>query len=140
MMDQHDHRRLDDGLARIFGIQPDQAGVNLDAIRAKAAANLAAYGRLLAELFDKQSISVPPPVHLQWWQEGSRIRVAGEHADRQRIEVLLNGDGELVEEFKELELLHEIVRSTEMAGSKDDAELHFNIGITSSGPVAFFTA
>lgn len=140
MIDQQDHRRLDDGLARIFGIGPDQAGVHLDAIRAKAATNLGAYGRLLADLFSRQAIPVPPPVHLQWWQEGSRIRVAGDHADRERIEILLNGDGELVEEFKELELLHEIVRSTELAGQADVVEHHFNIGITSSGPVAFFTA
>jgi hypothetical protein len=36
--------------------------------------------------------------------------------------------------------LHEIVRSTEMAGRHEDSEQHFNIGITSSGPIAFFTA
>ena len=131
--------RLDDGLARIFGISPDQAGLQLDAIRGKAASNLAAYGKLLAELLDGQSIPVPPPVHLQWWHEGSRIQVVGDHPDRERIEVLLNGDGELVEEFKELELLHEIVRNTELAGASTTDGQHFNIGITSSGPLAFFT-
>ncbi|WP_374353677.1 hypothetical protein [Chitinimonas sp.] len=140
MIDQVDHRKLDDGLARIFGIGPQEAGVNLDAIRAKAASNLAAYGKLLAELFARHAIELPPAVHLQWWPEGSRIRVAGEHASKERIEVMLNGDGELVEEFKELELLHEIVRSTELAGVDDGSEQHFNIGITSSGPIAFFSA
>ncbi len=131
--------RLDEGLARIFGIATDQAGVQLEAIRSKAAANLAAYGKLIAEMFDKQSVPVPPPVHLQWWHEGSRIQVVGSHPDRERIEVLLNGDGELVEEFKELELLHEIVRNTELAGEGTTQGQHFNIGITSTGPLAFYT-
>ncbi|MBL8508755.1 hypothetical protein [Chitinimonas sp. JJ19] len=131
--------RLDEGLARIFGIATDQAGVQLEAIRSKAAANLAAYGKLIAEMFDKQSVPVPPPVHLQWWHEGSRIQVVGSHPDRERIEVLLNGDGEMVEEFKELELLHEIVRNTELAGEGTTQGQHFNIGITSTGPLAFYT-
>ncbi|GLR13119.1 hypothetical protein GCM10007907_19090 [Chitinimonas prasina] len=131
--------RLDEGLARIFGIATDQAGVQLEAIRSKAAANLAAYGKLIAEMFDKQSVPVPPPVHLQWWPEGSRIQVVGSHPDRERIEVLLNGDGEIVEEFKELELLHEIVRNTELAGEGTTQGQHFNIGITSTGPLAFYT-
>jgi len=131
--------RLDEGLARIFGIASDQAGVQLEAIRSKAAANLAAYGKLIAEMFDKQSVPVPPPVHLQWWHEGSRIQVVGSHPDRERIEVLLNGDGEMVEEFKELELLHEIVRNTELAGEGTTQGQHFNIGITSTGPLAFYT-
>ncbi|QNM98750.1 hypothetical protein [Chitinimonas koreensis] len=131
--------RLDAGLARIFGIAPDEAGVNLDAIRTRAANNLAAFGKLVAELFQRQSVPVPPPVHLQWWEEGSRIKVVGSHPDLERIEVLLNGDGELVEEFKELELLHEIVRNTEFAGQEEIAGQHFNIGVTSSGPVAFYT-
>ncbi|WP_269531905.1 hypothetical protein [Chitinimonas sp. BJYL2] len=131
--------RLDDGLARIFGITADQAGVNLDAIRAKAAGNLAAYGKLISALFDSQSIPIPPPVHLQWWEEGSRIHVVADHPDRERIEILLNGDGELVEEFKELELLHEIVRNAELAGAATTEGQHFNIGVTSSGLVAFYT-
>lgn len=139
-IENEEHRRLDEGLARIFGIGPNEVGLNLDAIRAKAASNLAAYGKHLASLLESQSVPIPPPVHLQWWPEGSRIRVAGEHTDRERIEVILNGDGELVEEFKELELLHEIVRSTELAGQPDLGESHFNVGLTSTGPVAFFTA
>lgn len=131
--------RLDEGLARIFGISADQAGVQLDAIRSKAAANLAVYGRLIADLFANQAVPVPPPIHLQWWSDGSRIQVVGSHPDRERIEVMLNGNGELVEEFKELELLHEIVRNAELAGQGTTHGQHFNIGITSSGPLAFFT-
>ncbi|MBV8466621.1 MAG: hypothetical protein JO218_11825 [Burkholderiales bacterium] len=138
-MDGNSQSRLDSGLARIFGIEPNKAGVHLDKIRAKAATNLAAYGRLLADLFARQSVPVPPPVHLQWWAEGSRICVVGGHPEKDRIEIILNGDGEIVEEFKELELLHEIVRSTETAGKPETGGQHFNIGLTSSGPIAFFT-
>ncbi|QDQ25112.1 hypothetical protein FNU76_01375 [Chitinimonas arctica] len=131
--------RLDEGLARIFGISSDMAGVQLDAIRGKAAANLANYGKSLATLLEGQAVPVPPPVQLQWWSEGSRIQVVGSHPDRERIEILLNGDGELVEEFKELELLHEIVRNTELAGQGTTCGQHFNIGLTSTGPLAFYT-
>ncbi|WP_184195914.1 hypothetical protein [Chitinimonas taiwanensis] len=138
-MDAVKDSRLDQGLARIFGIAPDKAGVNLDAIRAKAAANLAAYGKVLADLFERQAVPVPPPVQLQWWGEGSRIKVVGSHPDRERIEVLLNGDGELVEEFKELELLHEIVRNTEQPDQAGKLDQHFNIGLTSTGILVFYT-
>ncbi|MBV8658871.1 MAG: hypothetical protein JO142_13685 [Burkholderiales bacterium] len=139
MADGNDQNRLDKGLVRLFGVEPGEAGVHLDAIRTKAAGNLAAYGKVLAELFAKQTTPIAPPVHLQWWPEGSRIRVIGEHKDRERIEVVLNGDGDIVEEFKELELLHEIVRSTESIGQSAPSGQYFNIGITSSGPIAFFS-
>ncbi|MGQ5522125.1 hypothetical protein ACUHMQ_02570 [Chitinimonas sp. PSY-7] len=138
-MDAVKDSRLDEGLARIFGIAPDKAGVHLDAIRTKAAVSLAAYGKLLAELFARQKLPVPPPVQLQWWGEGSRIKVVGNHPDKLRIEVLLNGDGDLVEEFKELELLHEIVRNAEQMGQLTSPNQHFNLGITSTGPLAFYT-
>ncbi|PHV11201.1 hypothetical protein [Chitinimonas sp. BJB300] len=138
-MDAVKESRLDEGLARIFGIAPDKAGVNLDAIRTKAAVSLAAYGKLLAELFARQKLPVPPPVQLQWWGEGSRIQVIGNHPDKLRIEVLLNGDGELVEAFKELELLHEIMRNAEQGSQFTDLSQHFNLGITSTGPLAFYT-
>lgn len=133
------NEQLDQGLAKIFGIKPDQAGVNLDSIRQRAAISLDKYGRLIAEAFSRQSVPVPPPVHLQWWAEGSRIQVVNAHPDRELIEIILNGNGELVEEFKELELLHEIVRNTELAGAGTTANQHFSIGITSSGPIAFFS-
>ncbi|MBV8635139.1 MAG: hypothetical protein JO002_11650 [Burkholderiaceae bacterium] len=139
MADGNDQNRLDNGLVRLFGVGPGQAGVHLDAIRAKAAGNLAAYGKVLSELFTRQATPIAPPVHLQWWSEGSRIRVVGDHKDRERLEVILNGDGEIVEEFKELELLHEIVRSAEAMGQTNAGGQHFNIGITSIGPIAFFS-
>jgi len=139
MADGNDQTRLDKGLVRLFGVEPNQAGVHLDAIRTKAAGNLAAYGKVLSDLLARQATPISPPVHLQWWPEGSRIRVIGDHKDRERIEVILNGDGEIVEEFKELELLHEIVRSTESIGQATPGGQHFNIGLTSSGPIAFFS-
>ncbi|MDK2125267.1 hypothetical protein [Parachitinimonas caeni] len=133
-------KQLDAGIARIFGADPAEPGLNLDNIRTKASTNLAAYARHLSELFARQQVPVPPPVNLQWWHEGSRIMVVGNHPDRERIEILLNGDGELVEEFKELELLHEIVRNAELAGEATTENQHFNIGLTSTGALAFFTA
>lgn len=132
--------RLDGGLARLFGVSADDAGLQLDAIRTKAASKLADYGSAISELFASQSVPVPPPVQLSWWPEGSRIKVLGIHPDHQRIETLLNGHGELVQQFKELELLHEIVHNTELAGNGTTEGQHFNIGITSSGAVAFYTA
>ncbi|MFC4158660.1 hypothetical protein [Chitinimonas lacunae] len=133
------NEQLDQGLAKIFGIKPDQAGVNLEAIRLRAATALDKYGRTVAELFARQSVPVPPPVHLQWWAEGSRVQVVNAHPDRERIEVILNGHGDVVEDFKELELLHEILRNTELAGAGTTADQHFSVGITSSGPIAFFS-
>lgn len=138
-MSTQDEAGLDVGIARIFGIDTADGNVQLDDMRLKAAGSLANYGRYVAELFTKQGISLPPPVHLQWWAEGSRILVAGGHPDADRIEVLLNGEGELVGKFKELEVLHEIVRSIELAGQGSTDGQHFNVGITSTGPVAFFS-
>lgn len=138
-MDSSTEECLDKGIARIFGVSPEQDGVHLDVIRQQAASSLAAYGRLLAELFERESVSVPPAVNLRWWSQGSRVRVVGEHPCREKIERAINSHGKLVELFKELELLYEILHNTELAGRLGTQQQCFNVGITSAGSLAFFT-
>ncbi len=138
-MEAEADKQLDDGLAKLFNVTPGMPGIDLDAIRQKAASSLANYGKLVSEALALQNIDVPPPVHLQWWAEGSRIKVLADHPEAQRIEIILNGVGDIVGKFKELELLHEILRNTELAGESTTDGQHFNVGITSSGTVAFFT-
>lgn len=135
----HEEPALDEGVARIFGLSTPLNGLQLEDVRLKAAASLAQYGRMLDELFTQQGVMIPPPVHLQWWPEGSRIQVVGGHDEAVRIEALLNGNGNVVSKFKEMELIHEIMHSLELAGQATLEGQHFNFGMTSSGPVAFFT-
>jgi hypothetical protein len=134
------NQELDPGLSRLFNVEPGEPGLHLDNVRARAANNLQAFGQMVNAVFARQEVPVPPPVHLQWWPEGSRIKVVGGHPDRERIEVILNAEGDIVEEFKELELLHEIIHNAEIVGSGTTEGQHFNVGITSSGPVVFYTA
>lgn len=138
-MEIQEEAKLDEGVARIFGITPDQGGLQLDDMRQKAAVSLADYGRMLGDLLEKSTISIPPPVQLQWWHEGSRIKVVADHPEAERIEAVLNGNGDVVGKFKELEVLHEILRNTELAGVGTTENTHFNVGLTSTGPIAFFS-
>ncbi|MBV1776308.1 hypothetical protein KSF73_11355 [Burkholderiaceae bacterium DAT-1] len=130
---------LDAGVARIFGIKPDETHVHLDAVRLRAARNLAAYGKKLQAVFGKQAIAVPPPVQLRWWTDGGRIAVVGAHPAKEKIEAILNAEGELVEEFKEIELLHEIVHNIENSEGEPLDGRVFNVGLTSCGAIAFYT-
>jgi len=138
-MEIQEEAKLDEGVARIFGIEPTQDGLQLDDMRQKAAISLAEYGRMLADLLERSAVSIPPPIQLQWWQQGSRIKVVSENPDAERIEAVLNGAGDVVGKFKELEVLHEILRNTELAGVGTTENTHFNLGLTSTGPIAFFS-
>ncbi|GAA5785161.1 hypothetical protein GCM10007860_15600 [Chitiniphilus shinanonensis] len=131
---------LDDGIARFLGVSGDEGEIRLSDIRNKAAIELKKYGEDLGALLLQHEITVPPAIQLVGTDDG-RIAVQGEHPAKERIEGVINGDTRLLKWFKEIEVLFEILRRTELRGAADPVPpQYFNLGLTSLGSIAFFSA
>lgn len=143
-----------DAVVRLIG-NPSNGELYLSDVRSKAAMALERYGRYIAGVFREQSITIPPAVNLQTDANG-QVTVVGEHPERHLVEQLFAATPKLIKGFKELEVLHEIIRSQEeamlfqqllqrnpAAAEKRRAakalQPVFNLGITSGGPLAFFS-
>ncbi|KAF0811679.1 hypothetical protein IGB42_03837 [Andreprevotia sp. IGB-42] len=130
---------LDDGIARFLGVSDPDEGIKLGDIRQKAASELKRYGEDLQGQLSARGITVPPAFQLRSI-EGGNVGVAGDHPEKAQIEGLINADTRLLKWFKEVEVLHEILRRTELSGSEENlADQHFNLGLTSLGAIGFFT-
>ena len=130
---------LDDGIARFLGASDPEEGIKLTDVRQKAASELKRYGEDLMNLLAEQGVTVPPAFQLRS-VEGGNVGVVGEHPQKAQIETMINGDTRLLKWFKEVEVLHEIMRRAELRGSEQSlAEQHFNLGLTSLGAIGFFT-
>lgn len=131
---------LDEGIARLFGVKdPDAGGLSMTDIRAKAASMLSRYSASLLEEFDRQGIRIPPAVQLHCPDEGHVVAL-GDHPALKQITDLINNDASLFGRFKEVEVLHVMMRRAELrlAGQPMTCQ-HFNLGLTSLGCIAFFT-
>ncbi len=143
-----------DAVVRLIG-NPAKGALYLSDVRSRAAMALERYGRYLAGVLREQSITVPPAVNLQTDGSG-KVMVVGEHPEKHLLERLFASTPKLVKGFKELEVLHEIIRSQEEAmlfqqllqrnpaaaakrRATECAPPVFNLGITSGGPLAFFS-
>lgn len=143
-----------DAVVRLIG-NPANGELYLSDIRGRAAQTLQRYGRYVAELFREHSITIPPAVNLQTGPDGE-VRVVGDHPERAQIERLFAAAPKLVKGFKEVEVVHEIIRTQEEAmlfqqlmqlnpvaaekrRAMESAVPVFNLGITSGGPLAFFS-
>ncbi len=131
---------LDEGIARLFGVKdPDVGGLSMADIRAKAASMLSRYSTSLLETLGKQGIKIPPAVQLHCPDEGHVVAL-GDHPSIKQISDLINNDISLFGRFKEVEVLHVMMRRAELrlAGQPMTCQ-HFNLGLTSLGCIAYFT-
>ncbi len=143
-----------DAVVRLIG-DPAKQELYLSDVRSKAAESVLHYGRYFARLLRDLGVVIPPAINLQSGARGE-VCVAGDHPDKSAVEALIASNTRLVEGFKEIEVLHEIIRSQEEAllfrrlmqqnpaaaekllASKTQLPV-FHLGITSAGPLAFFS-
>ncbi len=129
---------LDDGVARFLGLAGNDGQVRLSDIRSKAANELTRYGDDLMGHLSGLGVTVPPAIQLAS-NEGGQVNVLGDHPAKTQIESFINNDTRLLKWFKEIEVLHEILRRAELSGrSEEFTRQHFNLGLTSIGSIAFF--
>lgn len=127
-------------VARLLGARdPSGEGVALADVRAKAASELSRYGDKLLSDLNALGITVPPAIQLQS-SDDEWVKVVGDHPAARQIADLINGDTCLLKWFKEVEVLHALVRRVEVrkSGQAMTAQ-HFNLGVTSIGCIVFFT-
>ncbi len=130
---------LGEGIARLLGGEAGEDGIPLGDIRAKAASELTAYGQTLLAELEKRGYRVPPAVQLHSPDEGHVIAL-GDHPATSAISDLINNDLFLLKRFKEVEVLHVLLRRTELRKTGQPMTCqHFNLGLTSLGCIAFFT-
>ncbi len=131
---------LDSGVVRFLGLTGTDDGIKLNDIRSKAASELKRFGDDLGQHLKEIDISVPPAIQLRSTEEGG-VAVFGDHFGKEKIESFINTDTRLMKCFKEVEVLHEILRRAELRGTGQTTEgQHFNLGLTSLGSIAFFSA
>ncbi|WP_035055531.1 hypothetical protein [Andreprevotia chitinilytica] len=130
---------LDEGIARFLGASDPDEGIKLADVRQKAASELKRYGDDLLEHLGQLGVNVPPAIQLRS-TEGGLVLVASESDAKDKIEAFINADTRLLKWFKEVEVLHDILRRTELRDSDEKlADQHFNLGLTSLGAIAFYT-
>ncbi len=131
---------LDEGIARFLGVKDaGDDGIRMTDVRTKAASELTLFGASLADALSKLDIRIPPAVQLHSPDEGHVVAL-GDHPATQQITELISSDLSLLKRFKELEVLHVLLRRAELrhAGQPMTCQ-HFNLGLTSLGCIAFFT-
>lgn len=131
---------LDEGIARFLGGgEASEDGIALGDIRAKAASELTVYGQILQAELDKLGIHIPPAIQLHSPDEG-HVLALGDHPETAKITDLINSDMFLLKRFKEVEVLHVLLRRAELRTNQQPMTCqHFNLGVTSLGCIAFFT-
>lgn len=131
---------LDEGIARFFGVSDVQSGgLPMSDIRSKAATELSSFSASLTAEFAKMGVRIPPAIQLHSPEEGHVIAL-GDNPATQQITNLINGDVFLLKRFKEVEVLHVLMRRVELRLANQPMTCqHFNIGLTSLGCIAFFT-
>lgn len=130
-------------LARFLQQGGADATLELDGIRRKAANELQRYGQDIGSHLALLGIRIPPAVQLTMLADGSQLHVENDHPQKAEIEAFLQKESRLVKWFKEIEVLHEILRRIDLRRSlnPDEASLeNFSIGLTSVGCIAFFTS
>jgi hypothetical protein len=136
----NDHDPLSPGVARLLGFADTPASLRLSDLRLRAASMLDGYGKHLQMLLRANQVRIPPALNLQTRPDG-HIMVVGDHPDAAKVIGLFEFDISLVKGFKEVEVLHEIVRQAEAqaSGEMHSSLPHFNLGVTSAGALVFFT-
>ncbi|AZN36276.1 hypothetical protein [Iodobacter ciconiae] len=115
-----------------------EEGLSLTELNAKAASELKRFAEDLQSHLALIGVTVPPALQFRGDDKGA-IYVIGEHALKVEIESFLNKNSRLLKWYKEIEVMHEILRSTELAPGQTLEGQVFNLGLTSLGCVAFFS-
>jgi hypothetical protein len=139
---------LDESSGEIVALAPlsgvVQTGCQLSDLRLQAANVLNYYATVLRQQLQLHDVTIPPALNLQTDSDG-QVRVLANHPASQRVETLLKHDASLLSGFKEVEVLHEMIRRAEDSIKPKRLVYpaywspHFNLGVTSSGVLVFFT-
>ncbi len=113
---------------------------SLAEVRSLAQRCLGKFSRHAMSLVGAHGISLPPALDLFGTSEGN-MAIHGAHPDADLIDAVLCCDIQAAQYFKEAEVLFETVRTLETSSAcapRQDNE-RFHIGLTTTGPVAYFT-
>jgi|GEM_PF-3374097 len=125
------------GFVRLFGHAGVDGSITLQAIRERANKQLARFASLAEEELVARQISMPPAISLVSCP-GCSLTLENNHPQSDEILDWLSNNAKLSSQFKEVEVLFEIVRATEAAGETFPESSCFHIGLTSAGPIAYF--
>lgn len=125
------------GLQSLFGQQDKDGNVPLTGIRARARRQLTKFGTFVAQELQAAGIECPPAISLVSSPENA-LTLENEHPQADAIHKWLHGNIKVTKKFKEIEVLFEIVRAAENAGTTLPPSAFFHIGLTSAGPIAYF--
>ncbi|MBV8047694.1 MAG: hypothetical protein JO171_11105 [Paludibacterium sp.] len=131
------HAGANPGLKRIFGQTAEKEGVTLTAIRRRAQRQLSKFGVFAREQLDARGITIPPGVGLVGCHNCA-LTLDGEHPQAEALYAWIEGNVKLAKNFKEVEVLFEMLRAAEHPGQTEPVNSCFHIGLTSAGPVAYF--
>lgn len=125
------------GIMRIFGASAEKEGVSLSAIRRRAQRQLSKFDAAARSELAERAISMPPGIGLVGCPN-CELALNGEHPQAEALLGWISGNVKLAKNFKEVEVLFEMLRLAENPGQTFDIASCFHIGLTSAGPVAFF--
>jgi hypothetical protein len=125
-------------IASLLSDGSPEEGFSLLELKEKSASELTRFGLDLQTHFTLLGVTIPPALQLRGDNEGA-MHVIGEHALKVEIEAFLNNNSRLLKWYKEIEVMHEILRSTELNGAQSLEGQVFNVGLTSLGCIAFFS-
>ncbi|RMC94938.1 hypothetical protein EAY64_14515 [Aquitalea palustris] len=125
------------GFVRLFGHTGDDGSITLQAIRERASKQLAKFASLAEEQLVERQISMPPAISLVSCPACS-LTLENNHPQSDEILSWLTDNAKLSSQFKEVEVLFELVRAAEAAGEIFPETSCFHIGLTSAGPIAYF--
>jgi hypothetical protein len=115
-----------------------EEGLSLTELGTKAAAELSRFGADLQAKLSLIGVAVPPALQLRGDDAGA-LHVIGEHPLKSQIQDYLNLDTRILKWYKEIEVMHEILRSSQLSEGQTLENQVFNLGLTSLGCVAFFS-
>lgn len=125
------------GLKILFGQEDKHGALPLENIRSRARRQLTKFGAYVSQALEASGINCPPVISLVGTAD-HMVTLDNNHPQGETIGQWLNGNVELAKKFKEVEVLFELVRAAENAGTTFPKESRFHVGFTSAGAVAYF--
>jgi hypothetical protein len=127
----------DSGLHNIFGPAADTGAIPLTVIRRRAKRQLSRFDKFAREQLAEIGIAIPPAISLISCPECD-LTIDNRHPQLDTLLRWIEGNTLLAKNFKEVEVLFEMVRAAELPGQTFPLSSCFHIGLTSAGPVAYF--
>ena len=111
---------------------------SLPDIKSQAHFALARFGAFLMAELRAYAVRIPPHFGV-YVCEGVLVRTPGYHPQSEKIDLLLASRPEWLIRIKELEVLFELARRLEKPNDPLPDSVHFCVGFTAGGCVAFFS-